>query len=75
MMATFFALLLLLGAPFQNLLNKSRYPLAFPRDGAKKVMQTDRVIVWDYTWTPNKPTPICIFMTRMSSLCLWQKDN
>ena len=57
-MATFFALLLLLGAPFQNLLNKSRYPLAFPRDGAKKVMQTDRVIVWDYTWTPNKPTPM-----------------
>ena len=29
--------------------NKSRYPLAFPRDGAKKVMETDRVIVWDYT--------------------------
>jgi quercetin dioxygenase-like cupin family protein len=38
--------------------NKSRYPLAFPRDGAKKVMETDRVIVWDYTWTSNKPTPM-----------------
>jgi quercetin dioxygenase-like cupin family protein len=38
--------------------NKSRYPLAFPRDGAKKVVETGRVIVWDYTWTPNKPTPM-----------------
>jgi quercetin dioxygenase-like cupin family protein len=38
--------------------NKSGYPLAFPRDGAKKVLETDRVIVWDYTWTPNKPTPM-----------------
>jgi quercetin dioxygenase-like cupin family protein len=38
--------------------NKSGYPLAFPRDGAKKVLETDRVIVWDCTWTPNKPTPM-----------------
>ena len=38
--------------------NKSRYPLAFPRDGARKVMETDRVIVWDYTWTPDVPTPM-----------------
>ena len=38
--------------------NKGRYPLAFPREGAKKVMETDRVIVWDYTWTPKKPTPM-----------------
>ena len=29
---------------------------AFPRDGAKVVLDNARVRMWDYTWTPNKPT-------------------
>lgn len=29
---------------------------AFPRDNAKAVLDNDRVRMWDYTWTPNKPT-------------------
>jgi quercetin dioxygenase-like cupin family protein len=39
--------------------NTSGYPLAFPRPGAlKKLLENDRVIVWDYTWAPNTPTPM-----------------
>jgi len=38
--------------------NKTKYPNAFPRPGVKKVLENDRVIVWDYTWTPAKPTPM-----------------
>jgi hypothetical protein len=38
--------------------NKTKYPLAFPRPGVKKVLENNRVIIWDYTWTPGKPTPM-----------------
>jgi hypothetical protein len=38
--------------------NKTKYPLAFPRPDVKKITENSRVIVWDYTWTPGKPTPM-----------------
>jgi hypothetical protein len=38
--------------------NTTTYPLAFPRPGSKKILENDRVIVWDYTWTPNVATPM-----------------
>jgi hypothetical protein len=38
--------------------NNSGYPLAFPRPGIKKLFENDRVIVWDYTWVPDVPTPM-----------------
>ncbi|HEY7290975.1 MAG TPA: hypothetical protein VH583_14150 [Vicinamibacterales bacterium] len=38
--------------------NKSGYPLAFPRPGVKKLIDNDRVVIWDYTWTPGQPTPM-----------------
>jgi hypothetical protein len=38
--------------------NKTKYPLAFPRPGVKKVLENNRVLIWDYTWTPGKPTPM-----------------
>jgi hypothetical protein len=38
--------------------NTTKYPLAFPRPGSKKILENDRVIVWDYTWTPDVPTPM-----------------
>ena len=38
--------------------NTSGLPNAFPRPGVKKVLENDRVIVWDYTWQPGKPTPM-----------------
>ncbi len=40
------------------LANVSGYPLAFPRPGVKKILENDRVIVWDYTWTAGVPTPM-----------------
>ena len=38
--------------------NKTPYPLAFPREGVKKILENDRVIIWDYTWTIGQPTPM-----------------
>jgi quercetin dioxygenase-like cupin family protein len=38
--------------------NTTRFPTAFPRENARKVLENSRLIVWDYTWTPGKPTPM-----------------
>jgi hypothetical protein len=40
------------------LANTSKYPNAFPRPGSKKVLENDRVVAWDYTWTLGVPTPM-----------------
>ena len=42
-------------APIEN---KSGFPLAFPRPGSKKLLENDRVIVWDSTWTPGVASPM-----------------
>lgn len=44
--------------PVAPIANTTGYPLAFPRPGSKKLLENDRVIVWDYTWTPGVPTPM-----------------
>ena len=44
--------------PVPPIANTSGYPLAFPRPGVTKIVENDRVIVWDYTWTPDVPTPM-----------------
>jgi hypothetical protein len=36
--------------------NTTGYPLAFPRPGAKKLLENTRVIVWDYIGTLDTPT-------------------
>jgi quercetin dioxygenase-like cupin family protein len=38
--------------------NTSGYPNAFPRPGAKKVLDNKRVVVWDYTFTSGAPSPM-----------------
>jgi hypothetical protein len=38
--------------------NNTAFPLAFPRPHAKKLLENDRVIVWDYVWHPGEPTPM-----------------
>jgi len=38
------------------MINKTGYPAAFPRPNIEKLLENDRVIVWDYTWTLNSPT-------------------
>jgi hypothetical protein len=44
--------------PVDPIANTSGYPLAFPRPGSKKILENERVIVWDYTWTPGVATPM-----------------
>jgi hypothetical protein len=38
--------------------NPTKYPLAFPRPGSVKVFENDKLIVWHYSWTRGKPTPM-----------------
>lgn len=44
--------------PVPPIANTSGYPLAFPRPGVKKLLENERVIVWDYKWTPGVATPM-----------------
>jgi len=44
--------------PVPPIENKTGYPLGFPRPGSKKLLENDRVIVWDYTWQPGVATPM-----------------
>ena len=44
--------------PVPPIENTSGYPLGFPRPGAKKLLENERVIVWDYTWEPGVATPM-----------------
>jgi tetratricopeptide (TPR) repeat protein len=43
--------------PVATIENVSGYPLAFPRPGVKKILENERVIVWDCTWTPGVASP------------------
>ena len=36
---------------------QEEYPHAFPRDGASKIIENNRVIVWDATWLNDAPQP------------------
>jgi len=38
--------------------NPSGQPNAFPRAGAERVIDNSRIVVWDYTWVPGRPTPV-----------------
>jgi hypothetical protein len=40
------------------LVNKSGFPNAFPRPGSKRILENERIVAWDYTWTPGVPTPM-----------------
>jgi hypothetical protein len=42
----------------EPLANQTPYPLAFPRAGVKKLLENDRVVVWQYTWHAGQPTPM-----------------
>jgi hypothetical protein len=45
-------------SPPATMENKSGYPNAFPRPGSRKILENERVIIWDYTWTTGQPTPM-----------------
>jgi hypothetical protein len=40
------------------LANTSGLPLAFPRPHVKKLFENGKVVVWDYSWRPNEPSPM-----------------
>jgi hypothetical protein len=44
--------------PVEPLANTTPYPLAFPRPGVKKLLENERVVVWQYTWRADQPTPM-----------------
>ena len=44
--------------PVAALPNNTKYPNAFPRPHVKKLIENDRIITWEYSWTPNEPTPM-----------------
>ena len=44
--------------PVSPIENTSGYPLAFPRQGVKKVLENERVIVWECTWISGVATPM-----------------
>ena len=46
------------GGLLPPLANTSGYPLAFPRPHARKLLENDKVIVWDYVWRPGEPSPM-----------------
>lgn len=45
-------------------------PGQFPREGAVKLFETDRFIVWDYTWKTGMRTPLHLHYNRMAAVYL-----
>jgi len=43
---------------FPLALGGQTYPPAFPRAGATKLLENERVVVWDVTWPKGQPTPL-----------------
>jgi hypothetical protein len=52
-------------APSKTVPNTTGLPPAFPREGSKKVLETDKVRVWNYKWLPGKPTPMHFHNTEV----------
>jgi hypothetical protein len=48
----------LMDHPVAPIENASGYPPAFPRPGVTKILENERVIVWDCTWTPGVTIPM-----------------
>lgn len=44
--------------PVPPLANETGYPLAFPRKHAEKLLENTQVVVWDYAWRRDEPTPM-----------------
>jgi hypothetical protein len=46
------------------------YPHAYPREGAKKVFDNDRVTIWEVNWIKNVPQPIHRHLYDMAGVYL-----
>jgi hypothetical protein len=42
----------------KTIANPTQYPTAWPRPGAEKALENDRVIVWNYSWIEGRPAPM-----------------
>jgi hypothetical protein len=51
--------------PSRTVANTTGLPPGFPRPGSKKVLETDKVNVWNYTWLMGKPTPMHFHNTEI----------
>ena len=51
--------------PSKTVPNTTGLPPAFPRPGSKKILENDRVRVWNYAWVPGKPTPMHFHNTEV----------
>lgn len=54
----------------EPLKNTSGFPDAFLRPGIKKVLENDRINVWDYTWLPGRPTAMHFHSTDVVAIYL-----
>jgi hypothetical protein len=44
-------------AKTKTIANPTKYPTAWPRPGAVKTLENDRVAAWNYSWIPGRPAP------------------
>jgi hypothetical protein len=42
----------------KTIANPTKYPTAWPRPGAIKTLENDRVIAWNYSWIAGRPAPM-----------------
>jgi len=42
----------------KTIANPTQYPTAWPRPGAVKTLENDRVIAWHYSWLKGRPAPM-----------------
>jgi quercetin dioxygenase-like cupin family protein len=61
-------------SPSNTVPNATGLPPGFPREGAKKVFENDKVKVWNYTWLPGKPTPMHFHNTEVVVVYLGNGD-
>lgn len=56
--ARFLALVAALQVPMPIPAAGQSYPPAFPRQNATKLVETDRIVVWDIVWPKGQPSPL-----------------
>jgi quercetin dioxygenase-like cupin family protein len=61
-------------SPSNTVPNTTGLPPGFPRPGAKKVFENEKVRVWNYTWLPGKPTPMHFHNTEVVVVYLGNGD-
>ncbi|MEP6831485.1 MAG: hypothetical protein ABI963_14180 [Rhizomicrobium sp.] len=42
----------------KTIANPTKYPPAWPRPGAIKTLENDRVVAWNYSWLDGRPAPM-----------------